>query len=490
MRNAAVGTGRRLARLIAGLKNRSSSTASTLGLSGIGRLRATRIRLASTLRPVDDRSAPPRPGDRPSRGRHVSGQGAHPVGRPSTVPSLHQTLTEIRRSPFASIRRLAALGFPRERVIPIGVAALVLAASAFSVAGGAAANGGTGSTHAGGTTPRIAIGGSTGSVGAPNQASGFSYGPGPAATAIDPGLPSGSGAPFTPADPSLAPQVGPFLADGTLLMPVAVNTIVPDGSSKLVSYTVRSGDTLTGIANRFGVSMMSIWWANKLTSKDQLHLGQTLVIPPVSGLVVTVASGDTLAAIASRTGVSASEILSYNGLTDSNLVIGQKLIIPGAVGKAIPTPKPVAQAAVRTSGGGGVVVYHSAPASYAGGRFAWPVPGGYISQYFWSGHLAIDIAASYGSPIEAAAPGVVIFAGWKNDGGGYQVWLSHGSGLYTAYYHMSAFTVAIGERVGRGSQIGRIGMTGMATGPHCHFEVWIGYPWESGSYRVNPLGYL
>ena len=136
------------------------------------------------------------------------------------------------------------------------------------------------------------------------------------------------------------------------------------------------------------------------------------------------------------------------------------------------------------------MVYHSAPASYAGGRFAWPVPGGYISQYFWSGHLAIDIAASYGSPIEAAAPGVVIFAGWKNDGGGYQVWLSHGSGLYTAYYHMSAFTVAIGERVGRGSQIGRIGMTGVATGPHCHFEVWIGYPWEGGSYRVNPLGYL
>ena len=58
------------------------------------------------------------------------------------------------------------------------------------------------------------------------------------------------------------------------------------------------------------------------------------------------------------------------------------------------------------------------------------------------------------------------FAGWKNNGGGYQVWIAHGSGLYTTYNHMSAITVGAGQHVSRGTQVGRIGMSGDATGPH------------------------
>ena len=92
--------------------------------------------------------------------------------------------------------------------------------------------------------------------------------------------------------------------------------------------------------------------------------------------------------------------------------------------------------------------------------------------------------------ISIAALLLVVAGCWKDDMGGYQVWLSHGSGLYTAYYHMSAITVNIGEHVGRGSQIGRVGQSGVATGPHCHFEVWHGYPWQGSSYRSNPLAYL
>ena len=78
------------------------------------------------------------------------------------------------------------------------------------------------------------------------------------------------------------------------------------------------------------------------------------------------------------------------------------------------------------------------------------------------------------------------FAGWKNNGGGYQVWISHGSNIYTTYNHMSAITVSAGQSVGRGQQVGRIGMTGDATGPHLHFEVWVGPIWNGGT-RVNPL---
>jgi murein DD-endopeptidase MepM/ murein hydrolase activator NlpD len=118
------------------------------------------------------------------------------------------------------------------------------------------------------------------------------------------------------------------------------------------------------------------------------------------------------------------------------------------------------------------------------------VPGGTISQYFHYGHPAIDIQAPYGSRVLAAAGGSVTFAGWNDNGGGYQIWVAHGSGLYTTYNHLSAINVAVGERVGRGQQIGRVGQSGWATGPHLHFEVWRGYPWAGSSYRVNPLIYL
>lgn len=287
------------------------------------------------------------------------------------------------------------------------------------------------------------------------------------------------------ADPAPA---GPFLADGTLLKPVAVDTSVPDARDRIVTYRVQSGDTLTGIARRFGISMMTLWWANDLDSKDDLHVGQILQIPPVDGLVVTVKEGDTLDGIATETGVAKETIAAFNGLTSDGLVVGQVLVVPGARGEAIPTPKPTPRPTIRsvTRTGGSV----SQPTRYSGGAFAWPVAGGYISQYYHYGHPAIDIAADYGTPIRAAAGGTVVFAGWKNNGGGYQVWIAHGSGLYTGYYHLSAISVGRGQAVGRGQMIGRVGTSGWATGPHLHFEVWLGYPWESGSRRVNPLAYL
>jgi murein DD-endopeptidase MepM/ murein hydrolase activator NlpD len=283
---------------------------------------------------------------------------------------------------------------------------------------------------------------------------------------------------------------GPFLDDGTLLKPVAVDTTVADGRELMETYKVKSGDTLTGIASRYGVSMMTLWWANNLKSKDDLHLGQVLTIPPVSGLVLTVTASDTLASVAARYKVDEQEILKANKLDDPNLVVGQVLAIPGAIGKAIPVPKP--QPVTQTASAGGQSGGSSrAPATYSGGAFLWPVSGGgnYISQYFHYGHYGLDIAADYGSPVRAAASGTVIFAGWKGNGGGYQVWVAHGSGLYTTYNHMSAISVGSGQSVSEGQQVGRVGQSGHATGPHLHFEVWHGGVWDGGS-RVNPLAYL
>jgi murein DD-endopeptidase MepM/ murein hydrolase activator NlpD len=289
-----------------------------------------------------------------------------------------------------------------------------------------------------------------------------------------------------------------FLDDGTILTGYAPATDVEDGADLVRRYKVKSGDTLVTIARKFDVSMKTLWWANKLKSKDELHIGQVLRIPPVSGLVVTVKDTDTLDSLAKEHSVNADKVIELNGLDDPTLVVGQVLVLPGAKGAPIPTPKPKPAAKSRASGGGGgggsktSSKPRSGGASYNGGQFRWPVVGGgnYISQYAHAGHVALDVAADYGSPVVAAAGGRVAFAGWKSNGGGWQVWISHGAGLYTTYNHMAGVSVGNGQSVGRGQRVGRLGSSGWATGPHLHFEVWVGgLPWSGGS-QVNPMRYF
>jgi murein DD-endopeptidase MepM/ murein hydrolase activator NlpD len=391
--------------------------------------------------------------------------GAHRISRSERVTDHLMALISPR------LDRLVTRIGGRERVLPIGVAILVLIASVSSAAVTGTANGATGGTNGIGAGPRLTLG-------AMDSNTDQVDGPAQAGYVGDTGSTTGGG----PLD------LGQYLSDGTLLKPLAVDTTVSDASAKLITYAVKSGDTLTGIAKHFGISMMTLWWANDLAAKDVLHIGQKLEIPPVDGLVIVVKAGDTLDSIAALTGMSADNIVAYNNLTDRTLVLGQVLIIPDARGKPIAVaavaPRPVA--VTRTSSGSG---HAPPPASYSGGAFYWPVPGGWISQYFHSTHPAIDIAAPEGTRVLAAAAGTVIWAGWKDNGGGFQVWIAHGSGLFTTYNHMSAVLVAVGQHVGRAQQVGRVGMTGNATGPHLHFEVWHGMVWGDGV-RVNPLPYF
>jgi murein DD-endopeptidase MepM/ murein hydrolase activator NlpD len=107
----------------------------------------------------------------------------------------------------------------------------------------------------------------------------------------------------------------------------------------------------------------------------------------------------------------------------------------------------------------------------AAGRLLWPIPGGSISQYFHAGHLAVDIAAPYGSQVVAAQSGIVTSAGWRNNGGGNVIQIDHGNGLETVYNHLGSIWVSPGTYVAAGQGIGGVGCTGMCTGPHVHFEV-------------------
>ena len=134
------------------------------------------------------------------------------------------------------------------------------------------------------------------------------------------------------------------------------------------------------------------------------------------------------------------------------------------------------------------------PIEYSGGAFTWPVPGWYrISSEYGprtspiSGggevHTGIDIPASYGESVIAAADGTVITAGWVR-GFGNTVMISHGSGLVTLYGHNSSVTVTVGQTVKKGETVAKIGSTGYSTGNHLHFEVRV------NNSHTNPWNYL
>jgi murein DD-endopeptidase MepM/ murein hydrolase activator NlpD len=148
---------------------------------------------------------------------------------------------------------------------------------------------------------------------------------------------------------------------------------------------------------------------------------------------------------------------------------------------ATPLPAPVAAGAVQTYGSGGVA---TAPLAPAGGQLQWPVPGGEISQYFSAGHLALDIAAPYNTAVVAAEAGVVTWAGWRNNGGGYVIEIDHGNGMRTVYNHLAGFWIGAGSAVARGQAIAGVGCTGLCTGNHVHFEVIV------NGVSQNPLRYL
>ncbi len=232
-------------------------------------------------------------------------------------------------------------------------------------------------------------------------------------------------------------------------------------------YVVRQGDTLSEIADMFGVSINTIIWANNLGSAKNVHPGDTLVILPVSGVERTVVKGDTLKSLAKKYSADAGEIAEYNGLDPADsLVIGSKIIIPGGEISA-PT-------VIHSSGSRRVISepYLGGSGSAQNDYYSNPIPGAILTQSI-HGWNAIDLGAARGTPIHAAADGTAIIArnngGWNGGYGNYVV-ITHGNGTQTLYAHMSHTIVSSGQTVSAGQIIGYVGMTGLTTGPHLHIE--------------------
>lgn len=247
---------------------------------------------------------------------------------------------------------------------------------------------------------------------------------------------------------------------------------------KIIEYNVQSGDTISSIAEKFGISTDTVLWQNGLSETEKIKPGDTLYILPVTGVSHKVVKGDTVYSIAKKYDASAQGIVDFPFNSFANdetfeLAIGQVLIVPDGV---IPAAKQTSPRIRQLTPDAGTVV--------ASGSFVWPASGT-ISQYFAWYHRAIDIANKSAPNILAADSGKVLVAGWPdNYGYGNRVVIDHGNGYRTLYAHLSSIYVVPGQTVTRGSAIGRMGSTGRSTGVHLHFEVI-----NNGVY-LNPLSVL
>ena len=311
-------------------------------------------------------------------------------------------------------------------------------------------------------------------------------------------------------------------------------------------HTVQSGETLSEIEQRYGVTRLELISANPgIHSMDRLASGTELFVPTGhKGLILRLAAGQTLLDLASSYGVPLTTMASVNGLSDPRQVVaGDYVMIPGVRASsalqrleakraaelaALEQARAAAEAkrraaleearkqrdeqtklaaaqaaqvskrdALRARQRASIArvqraaVYSRPVQDTGGGGYAWPmrsfqITSGYGYRGFWIGgsnfHTGIDLAAPIGTPIYAARSGTVFEAGYGYFG--LDVRVATGDGVVNIYGHMSRLAVVSGQFVSRGDLIGLVGCSGICTGPHLHFEVQVdGRP-------SNPMRYL
>ena len=234
-----------------------------------------------------------------------------------------------------------------------------------------------------------------------------------------------------------------------------LSNIVPTRDGLLL-YKIQKGDNLSRIAANFGISLNTILWANENIQSRSLQPGQEIVILPVTGVLHRIQPEETIDAIANQYGVPVERILNANPQLVPSRISEQAMII-------IPDSRPM-RAAQLSAG----INLPSLP-----GYFAIPTTGWNLGQLH--NYNAVDIANACGTPVYAAAEGLVTEAaiGW-NEGYGNYILIEHPNGTRTKYAHNEKNLVSIGDYVVKGDQIAIIGNTGNTHGPtgcHLHFEI-------------------
>jgi murein DD-endopeptidase MepM/ murein hydrolase activator NlpD len=283
-----------------------------------------------------------------------------------------------------------------------------------------------------------------------------------------------------------------------------LHTIVPDRPrQEIVLYTVVEGDTIIGIAEKFGLEPQTVLWGNYYTLRDDPHNlrpGQKLNILPVNGTYYEWQAGDGLNGVAEFFGAKAEDIINYpankldaskiGDFANPTIAPGTWLIVPGGSRPFISWSAPAG--VTRENPASASVLGAGACGSISGGAvgfgsFVWPTNNHFLSGFGFSpetNHYGIDLDGETGDPIYAADSGVVVYSGWNDWGYGNMIIVDHGNSWQTLYAHLSALNVVCGESVGQGGVIGLMGSTGNSSGSHLHFEM------HNGSTKVNPFNFL
>lgn len=281
-------------------------------------------------------------------------------------------------------------------------------------------------------------------------------------------------------------------------------TIPTRPRQEVVKYTVQAGDTVFGIAEKWGLKPQTILWSNYYTLRDDPHNlrpDQNLNILPVDGAYYEWQPGDGLGGVARFFGVKPEDIINYlpNQLDPAtigdyatpNIEAGTWLVVPGGSRAFISWSAPIGvtrdnPAVARQMGPGACGTVQDGAVGF--GSFVWPTVKRYLSGFDYSpetNHRGIDIAGGLTEGAYAADAGVIVYAGWNDWGYGNMIVVDHGNGWQTLYAHLGNINVVCGMSVGQGAMIGLIGSTGRSSGPHLHFEMM-----HTQYGKVNPWFYL
>ena len=252
-----------------------------------------------------------------------------------------------------------------------------------------------------------------------------------------------------------------YTSDGTLVgeePSVPLQTVFSQPVT-FQTYKVQPGDTISGITKKFGLKNISTLIAvNDIDNVRQLCAGQKLKIPSIDGLYYTVKPGNSLTGISAKYNVTMEDLLDVNELEAAELKAGQQLFIPGAKLESSALQNALGELFKRP------IAAKFRFTSMFGPRLD-PFSG--VKSY----HTGIDMACPQGTPILASSSGTVSFAGYSNIYGNYVI-IKHANGYQTLYAHMSKILAKKGQWVSQGTRIGLVGSTGYSTGPHLHFTVY------------------
>lgn len=251
------------------------------------------------------------------------------------------------------------------------------------------------------------------------------------------------------------------LAEGTLT-DAELEIPSDEGSLSYISYRIKEGDMIGFIADEFGITQDTIISVNNIHASRLIQPGQYIKVPSMPGILYTVREdGETLDTIAAKYKVDAGKIASANKIElTASLSAGKTMFVPDAELDWI----------TRQEINGDLFLKPIKARFRISSRYGWREdPFGKSSKRTY--HSGIDMACSTGTRIYAALPGKVTTAGWSDVFGNYVI-VQHHSGYRSLYGHMSKIDVKKGAYVDTNTVVGRVGSTGMSTGPHLHFTVY------------------